>query len=493
MGDCLVGCISSYQCGPKIDPPPWAVLAPYIKVTFGGGELTVGNHSSPANQNMAIVTGLTVGFSNGFMAKIEITDQEGGAFYNFFNNLTKCVKDTKDITLDYGWIGRDCDGNVCKKTLSTDTQGPSHVVPIKMKVEKAAGSFHYTLECVDIGAVASAAKTEDDYGDDQFNRLTLKQAIIQLCKKEPPTMNVEFIRKVPGCGEQTWDFEAINDPPKSGWKTNNQSKPQVINQWIRPYKTNKGKGILIVHDDTKPNTLVLLEDNSPECDSQGKCDSPNYGTFIVNGGNCSNVLDFSPSMDWVTAWGQKISGGEGGSPVSAQTIKNKGKLPDSDGCGDRSHVGIVGGSLIENHARENYGEEVIEETIRSQNAHQYANSIFAGSTAVEAELKVMGIIADEYTHVLKSIGGFVSIVYINPYYVSNEKDGDCPKWLAQPMCNQALSSTNWQIMEINHEITAGHFYTKLKVKLGAPGIDMNSGQLMGGDTVAVSCNEDDEE
>lgn len=492
---CLVGCVAEKQCsgGPNVTPYNYAVLAPFVEVKFGGGTLTVGNKSSPSNQNMAIITAFSLSMSNGLRAKIDITDQEGGQFYNFFNNLLKCVKDTnKKVEMDFGWIGKNCDGSSNKISVVTQTGKSIFGLPQTMKVEKAAGSFHYTVECIDIGAVSTAAKAEENYGDDKFNRLDLKQAIMDLCQNEPPYIDVRFVRRVPGGGEKDWDFQAINDPPKSGWKTNNQSKIQIINEWIRPYKTDERKGIIIIDDDTKPNSIVLLEDPLPECKNASKCMGKRLGNFIVNGGNCSNVLEFNPSMDWVLAWGAKTSGGEGGSPMSSQTIKNKGELPNDDGCGDRSHIGIVSGVQMTNDTQQNYGEKAIIETEKSQNAHQHANSVFTTCSAVTADLKIMGLVEPGYVHIMEegSIVAFVSIVYINPFYVSNQKDGDCPKWLAQPPCNQVLSSTNWLIKEVTHEITGGHFITKLQVQLIAPAIDTDSGSMLGGDAVPVSCDEE---
>src|SRR4051812_46115706 len=99
---CNLDALESGSCGVKL-PPEGHVLSPWVRVTFLGGaedsplgaELTVGNHSSPDNNNHAVIKDFEVGHSNGFTARITIIDEQGSSFLKFMGTIMKDARCAK--------------------------------------------------------------------------------------------------------------------------------------------------------------------------------------------------------------------------------------------------------------------------------------------------------------------------------------------------------------------------------------------------------------
>ncbi|MFM6282014.1 MAG: FG-GAP repeat domain-containing protein, partial [Dolichospermum sp.] len=53
----------------------------------------------------------------------------------------------------------------------------------------------------------------------------------------------------------------------------------------------------LLRNKTTGDNLIVLMDPSPSCGE--KIDPRSFGTFIVNGGKCSSVLEFSPTFDFI--------------------------------------------------------------------------------------------------------------------------------------------------------------------------------------------------
>ena len=499
-GNCLVGCVGQNQCTGGSDGGtlyPFAVAAPFVEITFGAGNstLTVGNQSSPDTDNNACISGFNLANSSGSLAKIEVVDQEGGEFYNFFDSLIKCIKslDEGHCIIDYGWIGTDCSGNPQKKTVSTVSGTKTDLLITEMNVTKNSGLYNYEIIAQDLGTISQAGKTQKTYGNDGKSKVPLKEAITNYCtdQEQPPVFKeVHFWRKKKGGGTEDWDFKALHDPPKGAWRANNQNKIVTILEWIQDYKTDKDKGVYITADDTA-NNLILWEDPLQECEDNAPCLGQRIGNFIVNGGNCSNVLDFNPTMNWINAWSNKTIGGEQGGPTSSAGVVHKGDLPNKPNPCDQGKLkqeGKVGNILINSGTTQNMGEQAIKKSEEAIHSNQLANSKWELGTAIDAELKILGTVEYGYNHIYENQASFVSITVINPFYLSQSGSGDCPQWLAQPSCNQVLTNTNWQVKTFSQDIRGGKFETTLSLTLSAgPGIDLPLSGELGGSGTSVSC------
>jgi hypothetical protein len=497
---CKVQCAEEHFCGKKIAVQPYdfAILATYVEVTFAGAgnTITVGNESCPSNEHNAVVSSMNCAFSNGFAVKLGIVDQEGGQFYKFFDNLVKCVKNEGDngtIALDFGWIAVNCDGSRQKITVNSRSGHKVNLFITQMKIDRAAGAFHYTITCRDIGTLSIAAKALEDFGSDKTNReLDLKEAIKKLCTTVPPYWDVEFCRKIEGSDEcKDFDFKAIEEKPKGNWKCSNKNKIDIIYDWVRNYKTDNGKGVLITYDDTaeKPK-IIVWEAMQPECDEVKSCLGNNLGNFIVNGGNCSPVIDFNPSIDWIISWKNKPVGGHGPSQVDSKSKTDKGDTPKGKNpcLQDFEHQGTSSTTPVKNTDSKNYGKKTVPKVQEAENANALANSVFDVAQAITADLKIIGTVDKGFGHIIESVGSVISIAVINPFYLSKGGSKECPEWLSKPRCHQVLSNKNWQVLDVTHEIKGGKFTTTIKVTMGTPGGNMKIGGKLGGaEGITINC------
>jgi hypothetical protein len=486
--NCLVGCIGENQCIGGSNGGilyPFAVAAPFIEVTFGAGNntLTVGNQSDPENNNNACIIGLNISTSNGMNAKIEVVDQEGGQFYNFFDSLIKHINSTEPsiCLIDYGWIGSDCDNNPIKRTMASVSGSRTEGQIIEMNVTKSSGLYSYEINCGSLMTIAQAGKTQKTYGFDGVSKYKLDLAITQYCQdpEQPPVFKqVNFWRKQKGGGTQTWEFKAIHDVPQGPWRTNNQGKLETILEWIQDWATDQGKGMVLSIDEREgKRSLILWEDPHTPCQNDNECAGDRLGTFIVNGGNCSNVLEFNPTINWSSAWASKTIGGEQGGPTAAVGVPLKDNFPNNpNGCnqGEYKQEGKTGNILLNNNLTTNTGEQALKIAAANRNANELANSKFqvASSlggmmTAIEADLKIIGTVEMGFTHIYDNLFGYCSIIVINPFYLSRGGTDSCPKWIYGQSCNTVLTDTNWQLQQITHDIRGGKFETTLHVYLAS--------------------------
>jgi hypothetical protein len=65
----------------------------------------------------------------------------------------------------------------------------------------------------------------------------------------------------------------------------------------------------------------------------------------------------------------------------------------------------------------------------------------------------------------------ISIVLINPYYISPDGGNMCGDWLAKPVCNPVFSNKAWRITGVGHTIEAGKYSTRISVDISTPGTD----------------------
>ena len=85
-------CLTSYTCMKDIfQAYPGAIYTPYVAVTIGDINITMGNKSSPAYKNHAAISSFTYGFEPGtssFGADIEIVDSGGTAYRDIIRATT---------------------------------------------------------------------------------------------------------------------------------------------------------------------------------------------------------------------------------------------------------------------------------------------------------------------------------------------------------------------------------------------------------------------
>lgn len=478
---CLVGDMLKYtdDGSPVLpfDGESAFTASPYVKAKLSadGEFISVGNESCPETGNTAVITSFEYGFGAGgagHTCHLEIMDEQGGRFPQFIDSLNKCLSRTdKDYNMkvQWGWIIADCDGGI-KRQMSPEIT----LVALQIEIIYSDGKIKYNITGNDEVQAVFLARHEKIYGTDE-NKMHLKEAIEKLCNEEDPKMQVELIRFEKDGTPQPLVFEigGINGP-KSVWVCDNQNKAATITRWLEPFRTENKKGFILGWDNTSPTPkLLVMEGLLTKCEEDGDR-TRSIGTFIVNGGKCSNVLDFSPKITWLEALVRKERGG-GASSGSSETIYKGKRCPD----GPDPKEGTSESVIVSQPAWDVYGPK--ESLLKTEEA-QYAQSTTGGRVwpaAIQAELRIVGNPKPQFTDIYRIAGTTCSIIVVNPFHIRNTGEG-CGDWLADPLVNEVLSNKRWWPSQVNHHIKDGSYVTTLSVSLPVPNINLSPNSPVGG-------------
>lgn len=478
MPNCNTECVTKYLVDPLRTPTKeldYEVLTPWVKLTFKNNEgkfITVGNKSAPSVENTACITSFEYGAtqaggSGGHHMKVEIIDERGGEFTKFADSLHKCItKSTDDYSMQvsWGWLGVSCMGGQ-QKIPSNPVKITA--IPALMEVNFSEGKVKYNIVGTDIGQIIFTARAEEPYGTDS-NKMHLKDAIDKLCNDVHPKCKTEWKDN----NDKNLVFaEGGEQGPLGIWRCNRQNKIAIITDWLNDYTTKNLKGFMVVWDNRKSEpTLRIMENIFPKCNEKPKSSESTHslGTFIVNGGPCSNVLEFNPSFTWLAGF-PKTAISEGLSSEGGKTSK------EATDCETKkqTNAGISGTTAVDQNAKETYGDQTATKVPAANAANSHG---IAGTHIISAEMRIMGNATEEFIYPTLLGKFYCSVVVINPFHISGS---DCGDWLAQPMCNQVLSNKAWMVSGVNHHIKDGSYTTTLKLDLAAPGIDAPTGPLGG--------------
>lgn len=444
---------------------------PYVAVSFVGDPvksplITVGNESSPNLNppNTACITGFDYGSSNGAQVTLEIVDTKGGSFDNFVEKLSKKTTEKPvKMLVKWGWILSDC-GTGGVGTFDI-TKEAIELIALDIKVNVSNGISKFTVVGTDTCQKMFGAKSTKVIGDGK-KPIPLKQAIKELLQNppDPVVKNVEFLKKDGG----EWEFALGPEEPRYIWQADTQNKIATIMRWMMGFKTKDDKGLFIWYNPSKAgnieaDTIVISEDEKPDC-------KPIVGgtviaTYVVNGGNKSNVISFSPNINYLRSWAYQFAQGGGvGGPVVAGEKKE-----DDDPCQNKGYkdAGISEPIIADEATLAVHKKKWLELTRKAYKKHKKANRLFH---PIEAELKIIGDVRPEYISKTSNIGKFISLVVLNPFTVFD--DGGCPGFLTTDACNKVLTSDRWFIKGVSHSIREGSFITTLSLFLPVPGLDL---------------------
>lgn len=504
------------------------VVAPFVRITIKGEDesegLTVGNQSSPDFQNRASISSFQYGQSGegGIGASIEVVDEDGGVFSKFVDKVSVNLGEAGQsyrVQCKWGWVFSECnEKGEGKQTIETTTPHTLAIISVQVKFDVV---FKFVLECVDLVqfAMMNAANhtIAAGNGDAEGEGYGIKEAIAEACEfYNPGIKNIKYLRKVGDnevedlSGKDDIFFFKEKEIKKANckWHTKGESLLVFLHRWIRPFRTEKHKGIRIKWDDKEDPTLVFWEDGSPGCNDTPSCHGNlRIGTYIVNGGECSPVIEFIPQIKWNFA---TLSGPGGMTGKStAKNLHQSDAEPDCDfGAlkeGDDPDAPKVPGgtpvfNVVDECAQKVYGKQEAEETMKSDAVHARANKTYE---TITAELRIQGDprLDDPITLSWATAG----IVVINPFHITGgtlSSEGNtltgrqCPEWLpsgsdsntstsggkalAASTCNQILSNKCWQIKGVSHEIRLGAYTTTISCFLPVPGSNSPLGQPFGG-------------
>jgi hypothetical protein len=490
MPNCLKGCAAEYECGQLNQPGPAGLqaesFAPWIKVWLGDGdnEITVGNESFPSSENRACIKSFEVGWIDSQETSIEILDEAGGRMQAFVDSVRKNSALPGRGTMmrfQWGWTITTCEGS---RSSIPSQMFKSHIVEIQ--VNYSEGKIKYNIKGATSEKILNVMREDSSSAEDD-KTITLEEAIRNLASQCPPITVKYCKREADGkikCEDGfKWKIFGKGGPPGT-WQADNQNRIAVISKWVQPFRvdngTEEGLGIIPFWEPGDPDVLVLLTDPSEEKNSCGG-NSSSVGTFIVNGGKCSPVIEFSPTFNWITGMANFSAGGETSGPGTTKSNFHEDVKKQNQEKEHCETTGLQQQNTITQQAWRAYGpKNGWIQNMRSMQAHEKAGRITEiGVTPIQATLKILGDPRSKFTE--NHLGRTCSIVAINPFHLSGEKNKGCGDWLADPPCNVILSNKNWLLQGINHSIKEGSYTTTLKLMLGAPGINVDADKPLGGE------------
>lgn len=479
---CTVDCLSTYGCGAPIQADNGAVFAPYIKLEFGGGRIiTVGNASAPPD-NHATISSFQYGFtpgSVGYGADFEIIDQGGVMYRRIIRALNKTITRANGEVLgthfDFGWIVKDCNGQTWMTTAQSLTGKKLHgmFTGVEQTYEGGKVKLKFRLE----GPQNRIPDVRhDDTEGDEDNKITLKDALRRLFEENQPNFSsVEFKNKDDGelCFHER---DGGCDGPLGAWPHNQQNPLAAARTWLSSVVTENDRGILILYDPDSSNIVFQEDKNNPQ---GGDCCGQTLGTYIVNGGNCSPVLEFNPTIKWPLGF---IPGGGATPPGSASGANDDYVEPTRE----VQHAGTQTGPAVQQHEwMWRNPDDLSSRASEGNAAHMEANRLVEGPVpGFSAELKIYG--DPSYCDPVKLVAKTVAVIVINPFHLNDQ----CT-WVTTSNCNAIMSNKKYLVQGVSHQITGGSFVTTLKLFLAQPNKDIDATEPLGGSGCGTETFNDD--
>lgn len=469
---CELDCLATYGCLAPVEPTEGVILTPFVEISFGNRAklLMSGNISSPPD-NRAAIKSFEFGFGTGSAGdsgiKVEIVDEGGFTYRNILKEINKSVKyqgeDARRTSARFGWIKVDCEGN--SSVVTNEDYGKS-LYFMAHNIETSFENGVIKLMFSGINLMYSDTRITESLGDES-NKMSLKQALVELFSEKDPTVdegNINFL-SADGGELEFKNSDGGNDGPYGVWPCDQQNALAVARKWLSSVTTKNGKGILIQYDPTGPG-ITFLED--PGKNSEDCCER-SVGTYIVNGGNCSPVISFTSNIKW----GPPHSG-KGGSAPGASGSKSDVDIEPEEGVeegGPQTSLTVQQHEFMWRNP-----EDMAEKTEEGNTAQAEAANPYEALPGIDAELKIQG--DPSFNDPVGLTGKWVSVIVINPFYIKGD-EGECI-WLARPICNSVLSNKEWMILGCCHQITAGSYVTTLKLRLEVPNRDIDASEPLGG-------------
>ena len=242
--------------------------------------------------------------------------------------------------------------------------------------------------------------------------------------------------------------------------------------------SSEGKGFIVVNDNTASEpTLIVSERIVPEENYMAAKDL-SLGTFIVNGGECSLVLDFNTNFNWLLGMHSFNIGG---------TIDPNGKAVNADAKYDedtkapqQENAGLGTSTVINQRVNDiRSQDEAGEATVKANQEALKSMAAPGGAANIEAQLRIMGVPKDDFVHPVFNGKIFCGVIVINPFALQ-AGEGGCANWLQTSLCNKVLSNPFWIIKGVNHMIKDGNYTTTFKLTLAAPMIQFTPDSPLGG-------------
>lgn len=477
-------CIETYTCSTPKDQMAGFVYSPFVELSFPAGPgdnrrqiLTVGNQSSP-KVNLATITSFNYGFqsgSQGLGAKFEILDSGGAMYRSIIRALNKSTskkdEELANIQFDFGWIVRDSvNSSVNVMSASRIASKKFHGIFTGVDTSFEGGNVKIKLELgtplsEDASIVQSGSKGSSDAP------MNLKTAIRQLMSSPSVRVSKVSFQKHDSQAPDSLEFAASDggkNGPRAIWPMDRQSALSTVRMWLSSVTSKEGRGLLFLYN-TSDNSLVIKEDPT---DAQKGCCVGHLATYVINGGNCSPVLSFNPTINWpkgfIPGGGGTAGGSSGGSPVYVKSPADVQKVGSQTSPSTMQHEWTF-------RSPEEHGVKSAQGNAAHMQAAQSAGT--GGKPGWECDLKIIG--DPFYSDPLYLVSrGNLSILFINPFFYGNSATST---WLQTSTCSSLLSNKKYKITGVSHDIQNGSYTTSFKLMLPQPNIDIDYNEAVGGD------------
>ncbi len=507
-------------------------MSPFVEVKFKGGDtITVGNNSLPNGNNTAVIKSFQYSAKparHGCTVEVEIHDIEGGNFALWFERINKSFKNQmRDYAMQcrFGWVGiscgeetstvpqsRKCDFKAWRSSTRELISQKIYFLPKILHANYEQGKIKFKIEGIDLIQNIAGIEVSKTYGT-KGNEITLKCAIIDLMKDAGIPI-VEWKKKLPNGNDIDVGFFGTGASRKKDGrfcaKEGNEGIRKIHHsmnrdplitalEWMKAVKSPDGKAFIAGWNPCSPVPhLIFWEDDTPKCEckyEKGK----SLGTYLVNGGRASPVIQFTPKTKWAFA-GEGSKGGIAGTVHTAQNPSAQpegepfeappkgGKKTPRDSTKCQKFPGFQGG---QKDVAVGYNQSINEETngnptamISLYEAQQRANKAFY---PIEAQLKIQG--DPSFVSPIMMMARFIGIIVVNPiHYRGDAHAGNtgvvpnrdprgkgCGEWLiSAPPVNPVFSNKGWMIRGVTHQIKEGKFNTTLDVFLPSPGFELDA-------------------
>ena len=510
---------ASCPLGTLKKPFDYAVYTPFIELAFRGGDglmkkFTVGNEG---NHNQAVIESFS----------LNVVSKDGGSSGNIcivtcdYSDVelliglvpdTQCYFDEDYLGsskfqghINVGWIFNSCDSNTISRIDNATTNSGSISESLDNEAEEIGpyiycifntatlvfeeGYYKVTLNFTFIADSMELFRNEIIEGQEDQKQLlwdSLQNIIGRRCDDTPANLTIEKLRlNADGKGFSEWKFSNSDggmDGPLGVWNPAQLNNIDAAKGIMLSFLTDKDKATFFVFpNQTAQPKFIVLEDINPNiCLNEKRICS--FDTYIVNGGDCTKVLKFTPEYNSQNLrqtktpesdYDEKFSAGRGGGGPNAlgQTPERinvcEVKLDEMTGVLENKRNASSNGKQINIPAN---SEDLIfrgpsqvgNKLTATVSTHMLASESSEGIIPIKATMEIIG--DPYYTGVQNMIQNqLIQVIFLNPFCLKQKGiNGDC-EFLAEPPVNQVFSGI-YIIVGCSHNITKGSFTTTFELQ-----------------------------
>lgn len=483
--------------------------------------VSTGNFKGFGDSRNAFIKSFDLSIQSAFGAKLEIVDTSGNDFIGFYNTVYKnsCAEpsnvDIEEpnnvirqsnyfiVSINVGYIFVNSEGQQLVYQAYIDA--PSRALPgrsigpymnftlTKIDVDVGSNIWRYNLELASFDAPLSNQVVRDRKGAPGKEVPFLSAAEMMIDGECPPKVvyedpnkaRVAIIRQPQGInGKYTYTGEkgagsADNATRKGIFAGYNLPPLDALRKNMETFVTRNNKGVFMFYPTgANNNTLFLMEAESNFCiqkrGSIPECGINSFaGTYVINGGDFSPVIDFKPNISFMDK-PNKLQGGVAGGGVSSKSVqvKNVCDFGLDDAQEEIKKSKTTGQTLMMGGAISN--DSVSKEAPKNLAQLQAQ----AGAAAIAAENASKPNLVSQITATMtiqgdprflwsfNIIGNAIKIIFINPFALSTQGSpifGTETDWLATPKINSVISDGYYQISACDHRISNGSWTTTLRL------------------------------